>query len=541
MKVLVYTPNLSRELENRVRARLGDLAGQDAEILIGGTIYADGQVQHLLSEMGYPHVAVYSTDEKPTCNSDGWNVRHVEQTRPPMRLGWLNCFERGRGSTRAMALDADCGFVFWDGCSFGGFLAIISLTAQGKPVEVIRADGGIAEVSSVGDFRCLLPARNPQHRRSDVNIPLRDQWAVAEQFIPSRSIAETLAKVPFHKWEMVDIIVGSPTPLRTKLEAFRSLSRYDDVLHEFVDEVDTLLGEEGGPEEQGHGVSTVELAWTHVAHGSFSVHRDAIEEALDNLENVEYGSFIYRKSLWDERPELFEEHEAGVAPFSSIKAALEDLRFEMVRDEWDDDAPFWSIFEKWQLAPDGTWENPFTYYAIKDEIVFFDRNAYDEEDHCWTGEDKTYGGSIAPDLNIRVPFGVGDVVTLDCRPFAPLIHALVIEAEDEGRAECCMPRVLHLDDYESKRRGEPTWTEAGPKHASSLHLCMPGYSPLYRMELYEGTLPEDEQLIDEVRGWLRGDAAKGKQLSEALMYEMSSEEILAFMAEHEHERQDNLR
>ena len=45
---------------------------------------------------------------------------------------------------------------------------------------------------------------------------------------------------------------------------------------------------------------------------------------------------------------------------------------------------------------------------------------------------------------------------------------------------------------------------------------MPGYSPLYRMEVWEGELPEDEQVLLEVRKWLDGDRERGEALAEAV-------------------------
>ena len=530
MKVLLYGPSTTNDQTDCMNARLNEYAASNASILIGESAQTGNQAILFSGDRAYPSVTLYSTAERPTPLDDSWAVRRVEHVRHHRWPFHYDGFDCGRATIEAMAADADRGLVLWDGSSLNALGAILYMAALGKPVDAIHADGEIEEVCSFGDLRNMLPARSRQHRSWDTNIPLRDQWMVAERFIPSKSIAERLAMVPFRKREIIDIILGSPTSLDEKLDALTALSQYDDLPHEILDEVEERLNDAEGNETPEDKMTSIALGWDFAAYGSFTTHCAAIGEALGTLRSMGSGEIVYRKSFWDERPELFEKHEAGIAPFSSIDDALEDLRFEMARDEWDDDVPFWSAFEKWRLSSDGTWENPFTYYAIMDEIVFFDRNAFDEKEHCWAAEDKTYGGSIAPDLNIRVPFEVGNVITLDCRPFAPLRHALVLEAEHDGHAECCLPRVLHLDDYESKRMSQPMWTDASPKHASSMHLCMPGYSPLYRMDLYEGPLPEDERLIGEARDWLQGDVEKGRQLSEALMCEMSSDEIREFMA-----------
>lgn len=530
MKVSVFGNSSLDTLPARAQSKLEGLVGRGADIIVGDSSPFDALVQQHLAAMGYSEVTVFSVKGRPGYNVGDWDVRHVESASQRSRCKCQNDFIIGKETLHGFARSTDRCLVFWDGGDADALAAVIYSVVYGKPSDVVLPNGEEAVVVSLDDLRGLLPERNPHHRRYDVNIPMRDQWeVVAERFIPSQSIAERLAMAPIWKWKVVDIILGSPKSLKAKAEALGLLSRYDDVLHEIVDKVEKRLRNEGKCKSPADKVSAVDVEWNLVIRNSFTTHRNAIREALDALESTGPGELVYRKSIWDERPELFEEHEQGIAPFSSIDAALEDLRFEMKRDEWDDDAPFWSSFEKWRLSPDGTWENPFTYYAIKDEIVFFERNCYDEEEHYWASEDRTYGGSSAPDLNLRVPFGVGDVVTIDCRPFAPLRHGIVLEPEREGRAECCMPRMLLLDDYESKRKGELIWDNVSPKHAGGLNLGLRGYSPLYNMELYEGALPEEERIISEVREWLGGNAEKGKKLSDAMMFSFSEDDLRAFI------------
>lgn len=421
----------------------------------------------------------------------------------------------------------DCDFVQWDGHNLDAFGALLAMVAQGKPVRALRADGRAVDVASIDDVRALLPERNPQHRHSKEPIDLHDQQKAVERFVPSKRIAQQFA-IPYWKWEIIDVILGSPTALEAKLDALEELSKYDDVLHEILDDLEKSLPEGQKSESPEDRLSDIACSWGWVADSSFSTHRDAIKEAFDSLGRTGPGHLVYRKTFWDERPELFEEHEAGIAPFPHIQAALKDLRFEMERDEWDEDSPFWSTFEKWELTADGTWSKLYTFYAIRDEIVFFERNSYDEDERWWRTADARYCGSSV--LNIKAPFNVGDVVVLDCRPFAPLRHALVLEAERPEHADCCMPRVLLLDDHESQRRGVPTWTEASPKHAHGLNMCMPGYSPLYHMELHQGPLPEDEQLIEEVQNWLQKDLERGKLLCEAMRCDMTEDEIRSFIS-----------
>lgn len=63
---------------------------------------------------------------------------------------------------------------------------------------------------------------------------------------------------------------------------------------------------------------------------------------------------------------------------------------------------------------------------------------------------------------------------------------------------------------------EDPWCELSVKHGGGLHISMPGYSVLYRMEVWDGDLLENEQVLLEVQKWLDGDREKGEALAEAM-------------------------
>lgn len=109
-----------------------------------------------------------------------------------------------------------------------------------------------------------------------------------------------------------------------------------------------------------------------------------------------------------------------------------------------------------------------------------DRKSY-EKWNCLAG---------SSDLNLPVPFKAGDIVTVDCRPFAPVEHMLIVDVSNNY--DCCGLRggfadkdgELHIDSV---------------KHSH----CFPNYytsrvSPLYKMELSEGELYENETALRSV-------------------------------------------
>lgn len=188
--------------------------------------------------------------------------------------------------------------------------------------------------------------------------------------------------------QLVDLVLGAPVALSAKAVFFeKAVVHMGDEEPELREELDT--------------------------------HHDEIAAALGELEHVGPNELLYRKSMWDEQPELYEWHEAGIAPYSSLENALVDLRHEMDEEEWDEDTGCWNVIEKWRRGDDGTWENPYLFHFIRDEAVFFEKMKYNACEHWWEASSRTYGGGVYG-LFVSTPFAAGDIVTLDCRPFSPL-------------------------------------------------------------------------------------------------------------------------
>ena len=111
--------------------------------------------------------------------------------------------------------------------------------------------------------------------------------------------------------------------------------------------------------------------------------------------------------------------------------------------------------------------------------------------------------SIYNDVNLPVPFHAGDIVTIDCRPFAPVSHAVILEVGDN--CDCCCLQALYY-------AGNGTWDTGAVKHG---HI-MPHYggklSPLYRLASFHGQLPEEERLLEKVSQYVNGEEERGSAL-----------------------------
>lgn len=301
-------------------------------------------------------------------------------------------------------------------------------------------------------------------------------------FLPSAAMREHLEAHPLTARQLVDLVLGAPVALSAKAAFFeKTLVHMGDEECELREELST--------------------------------HHDEIAVALGELEHAGPNELLYRKSMWDEQPELYEWHEAGIAPYSSLEDALADLRHEMDEEEWDEDTGCWNVIEKWRRSDDETWENPYLFYFIRDEAVFFERMKYNACEHWWETSSRTYGGGVYG-LFVSTPFKAGDIVTLDCRPFSPLKYGLVLEPEDsEHRDSSTYPQVLVRlqGDYLDER-----WFELSLKNDAGLEVCLPGYSLFYKAERYKGELPEEYAVFRKLQRMIREDPRWAQRIADAV-------------------------
>lgn len=110
------------------------------------------------------------------------------------------------------------------------------------------------------------------------------------------------------------------------------------------------------------------------------------------------------------------------------------------------------------------------------------------------------------DLNLPIPFSVGDIVCIDCRPFESPRVAVLLEIGDN--TDCCVQALC---------RGENgIWTLGALKHGhiSQNRDCF--LSPLCRLEPYKEPLSPQDNLLQKIRDFVAGDEYRGKILWERL-------------------------
>ena len=130
MRVFIGGSKAISILTAEFTAELDRIIADGHEILIGDCYGADLLIQKYLVSRHYTKVTVYVSGDKFRNNTGGFFVRHIAV--PNGCTG----FEFHRQKDIAMAEDADCGLMLWDGKSRGTAANIADLRAMGKEVNV---------------------------------------------------------------------------------------------------------------------------------------------------------------------------------------------------------------------------------------------------------------------------------------------------------------------------------------------------------------------------------------------------------------------
>ncbi len=301
-----------------------------------------------------------------------------------------------------------------------------------------------------------------------------------DKYIESGKMREYLKSIvdELSKWQIIDLICGARADLRDKYESLLQIS-----------ELET-------DEEKKE-------------HGSAFNRAKAAEELLEELELKKGEIFLNIEYCYDY--ERDDEEMIGAAPYTSLKSVMkyvEDEYAELNKKERED-ATYWYRLEKYAQKSDKMQLKTIYNIAPNGEIwsAYFDYEYKDEERHF------VHGG----DLNLPVPFEIGDIITIDCRPFAPVKHGIIIEKGDNR--DCCCVQVVHVvDDFVT---GEAIVHASALKHASSLigYRHYNEISPLCRAEVFKGRLNKEEKMLREISKFLRGDEKIGRALWHFLIFD----------------------
>lgn len=320
---------------------------------------------------------------------------------------------------------------------------------------------------------------------------------ILKEIFPSEEMASYLARCPFDKtvsWnrqhfvfddappeelplsrdDLADAIAGAPISLERKRELFLRLAE---------DEND----------------------------GLFRKWADLVSQAIQEMQPKSGEVFYLIAHNYCEESSHLGDNTVGA--FLSWEYIYEAIREYWSRPIDEDDLICFTV-EKWTPDGNGRMKNNYSYDVIGGEVWFCDCEDFPFH------EQFALGG--CEDLNLQVPFHAGDILTVDCRPYAPVRHIVVLEIKDNS--DCCCFQALHWE-------GDRIWRTGAVKHS---HIFPPsvryvGYSPLYRLTAFHGELPEEECLLERVSQYINGEEARGAALWEHIHGSVTEEQILAYI------------
>jgi len=161
-------------LSSIIRDKLDDLINRQCMIFVGDANGADKAVQQHFASRGYEHVTVYCMEHCRN-NLGNWPAKHV--ATPPDRTG----FAYYAAKDLAMAHDAQCGMMLWDGKSKGTLNNIQQIINAGKQVLAYLAPGKtFYKLSTEQDLddllqRCDQGAIRQAQQQIRTKLPTADQ------------------------------------------------------------------------------------------------------------------------------------------------------------------------------------------------------------------------------------------------------------------------------------------------------------------------------------------------------------------------------
>lgn len=342
--------------------------------------------------------------------------------------------------------------------------------------------------------------------------------SLLESIIPSESVRGCLLSEGISAFVLGLIVWGAPLSLYEKAEMLGLLASRENLANRLLD----ILGNR---HIYRCGDGQLAMRVRRLIERSFQFQYRQMRRAIKALE--ESGGAVFNLTKKQYEGELLGEEDSRGTPFPSVQKACECINRDREECGFDEGAAAWYELEKWVPEGDGDLAVSYRYTFIGTTPVFYDE--------CESRRDKgrlALPGSGAPTgyLNIPLRCNTGDLVAIDCLPFAPVKPALILEeAGAEMAFDGSYPTMLSRD-------------QRGYWHISSLKTgCFSNdgigdtlpLSPCYRLRPYDAPLEEDEEILCAVQHWLQSDPKRARALwkagNQSGKGEMTPDDILGLL------------
>ena len=168
--------NLGR-LNSAIRTRLRNLITSGHTVLVGDANGVDKAIQSFFAEEGYRNVVVYCMDGSCRNNVGNWPIVAVDSG------GKKKDFAYFAMKDAKMSLEADYGFMIWDGESKGTLNNVLNLLQLGKSVLLYRSPSReFIQIKCAEDLEPVLSKCSPEVvKYLNKTIKLENRVVVANQ------------------------------------------------------------------------------------------------------------------------------------------------------------------------------------------------------------------------------------------------------------------------------------------------------------------------------------------------------------------------
>lgn len=144
-------------LNSAIRTRLRNLIANGHTVLVGDANGVDKAIQSFFAEEGYRNVIVFCMDGDCRNNVGNWPIEVVDSNRKKKD------FAHFAMKDAKMSLEADYGFMIWDGESKGTLNNALNLLQQGKAVLLYRSPSReFIQVRSIEELQPVLAKCPPE-------------------------------------------------------------------------------------------------------------------------------------------------------------------------------------------------------------------------------------------------------------------------------------------------------------------------------------------------------------------------------------------
>lgn len=144
MKIFIGGSKAVNTLDENIKEKLHEIIKNKYDVLIGDCSGVDTAVQRFFCDNDYRNVTVYASGNVTRNNVGNFKVHYIKTDKKG--------FEFYRQKDVAMAKDADCGFMIWNGKSRGTLHNMFDLALQNKTCEIYFTESKRTKCIKISDL-----------------------------------------------------------------------------------------------------------------------------------------------------------------------------------------------------------------------------------------------------------------------------------------------------------------------------------------------------------------------------------------------------